>query len=113
MDHPSPARAFSALSSSVVSAGRVAGRVASRVAGRAAGQFAAGAAQRLGLMRINDVRSAAARVGAAAARAASGALAAFDTAAVPAAGAAPSRPFEALEGRRMLSSVTLSNGILS
>jgi len=77
MDHPSPARALSALSSSVVSVGRTAGLVA------------AAAAHRLRLLKRAGARSSPA--------------------------SAPGAPgaFEALEGRRMLSSVTLSNGVLS
>src|SRR5215218_1701949 len=74
MDHPSPARALSALSSSVVSFGRTAGLVA------------AAASHRFGLSKRAGARS--------------------TSAAAPGA-------FEALEGRRMLSSVTLSNGVLS
>src|SRR5215213_3919914 len=105
MDYPSPARRFAALSSVVAPAGR----------------SAAGAFRRLGRQKLGAIRGAAARIGAAAAKAASdaasGAAAIFDTSCAPAAaingpGTGPGT-FESLEGRRMLSSVTLSNGVLS
>src|SRR5437867_8508005 len=86
MGQPSPARGITALSN-VVSAGRSAARSAA---------------------------SSAARLSAAAVRVASGALAAFDTGGA-ARGRAAATPgaLESLEVRRMLSSVTLSNGVLS
>ena len=107
MEQPSPARAFSALSK-VVPAGR-----------SAAGSVKKFRAS-LGAMTLADLgvaaRDAATRLSAAAAKAASGVFAVLDNAApqpLAASPASPASPFEALESRQLLSSVTLSGGILS
>lgn len=100
MEHPSPARGFAALSNAVLS------NVAP-VARSAVGVF-----HKAGLRRLGRMRGATARLSAAVR--AAGALVATEPSAAPAAASmGPARPFEALEGRRMLSSVTLVNGVLN